>query len=198
MKKTHLIAAAAAQIVILAISGCTSQSLEESYSKMEDTISSYIESNFSDETRYAIHRYGGSSRITVIPQPEEPETPENAPATGASATDTLKQNGKVTFDYAGFILGNSFPPTDMFTASTKELADEGGLWGDETTFTPVTVRLSDGNLLEGLRKGLLGVSEGEECYIIFSAKYGFGNMTVNAIPKMSSLIYHIWVLDIEN
>lgn len=198
MKKKHLMAAAAAQIVMLAASGCTSQSLEESYSKMEDSISSYIESNFSDETRYTVHRYGGSNRITVIPQPENPDTPDNAPDTRAGAADTLKQNGKVTFDYAGYILGSSFPPTEMFTASTKELADEGGLWGDETTFTPVTVRLGDGNLLEGLRKGLLGVSEGEECYIIFSAKYGFGNMAVNAIPKMSSLIYHIWVLDIEN
>ena len=92
-------------------------------------------------------------------------------------------------------------PIRRFTriaATTQELADQGGLWGDSTVFQPVSVNLSDRHLLEGLRNGLLGVYAGEECYIIFSPEYGFGNDEVNAIPKMSSLMYHIWIHSIEN
>ena len=181
--------ALAAALFYLVCAGCTSQNLEKTYATLEENIDKYITTNFSDSSLYTIHRNAGSNRITVNPSDSSDfEMP----------SDTLMAGGNVVFDYAMYIFGNSFPPTNMIAATTQELADQGGLWGDSTVFQPVSVNLSDRHLLEGLRNGLLGVYAGEECYIIFSPEYGFGNDEVNAIPKMSSLMYHIWIHSIEN
>ena len=53
-------------------------------------------------------------------------------------------------------------------------------------------------LLEGLRKGLEGVRAGEECEIMFSGKYGYGNKTFGIIPATSALLYKIWVVGVSN
>ena len=180
---------AAAVLALSQISACTSQSLETTYATLEESIDRYIASHFSDSVAYTIHRNAGSNRVTVNPSDS---------AGFEIPSDTLMAGGTVVFDYALDLFGNSFPPQDMRAATTEELAGQGGIWGDSTTFVPVTVNLSDKHLLPGLRNGLLGVYAGEECYILFSAKYGFGNKEINAIPKMSSLMYHVWVHSIEN
>jgi FKBP-type peptidyl-prolyl cis-trans isomerase len=46
--------------------------------------------------------------------------------------------------------------------------------------------------------GLEGVKAGEECEIIFSGKYGFGNKAFGMIPAKSALLYKIWVVSISN
>ena len=43
-----------------------------------------------------------------------------------------------------------------------------------------------------------GVKAGEECEIIFSGKYGFGNDSFGIIPANSALLYKIWVISISN
>ena len=177
--------------ILAAVAGCKSQSLEETYASLEESIDKYITSNFSDSSLYEVHRNKGSNRITVIPS--------DSVAAGLDMSDTLKAEGRVVFDYAFYIFDNSFPPRTMISSSLEDLATEGGIWtGDSTVFVPADVRLSGDELLEGLKNGLLGVYAGEECYIVFSAQYGFGTKAVNAIPKMTSLMYHIWVHSIEN
>lgn len=52
-------------------------------------------------------------------------------------------------------------------------------------------------MIEGLRNGLEGVRAGEECYIVFSGKYGYGNKVHGNIPVNSALLYHIRVLSVE-
>lgn len=188
-EQIKILAVAAVAAALSCVSGCTSQSLETTYASLEDAIDRYITTNFSDSSAYTVHRYSGSNRITVL----------LADSLGfVMPEDTLMAGGTVTFDYALYLFDSSFPPRNMIAATTEELATQGGVWGDESVFVPATVNLSDKQLLEGLRKGLMGVYAGEECYILFSPKYGFGNTEINAIPKMSSLIYHVWVLDIEN
>ena len=61
----------------------------------------------------------------------------------------------------------------------------------------LTVELGPDDLIEGLEKGLRGVTEGEECYIFFSAKYGYYNSSVGIVPSMSALMYHVNVLEIK-
>ena len=58
--------------------------------------------------------------------------------------------------------------------------------------------MTDVHLVEGLRNGLLGVRTGEECEILFSGKYGFGNEIFGTIPVNSALLYKIWVVGVSN
>ena len=53
-------------------------------------------------------------------------------------------------------------------------------------------------LLEGLRNGLIGVRNGEQCKILFSGKYGFGDEEFGIIPTNSALAYEIWVEAVSN
>jgi FKBP-type peptidyl-prolyl cis-trans isomerase len=48
-------------------------------------------------------------------------------------------------------------------------------------------------LQSGLANGLAGVKAGEKCDIVFSAKYGFGNTVVYNVPKLTPLIFEVWV-----
>ena len=60
------------------------------------------------------------------------------------------------------------------------------------------INISEAKLLDGLRKGLMGVRAGEECEILFTGKYGFGNDTFGMIPAKSALLYKIWVVSVTN
>jgi FKBP-type peptidyl-prolyl cis-trans isomerase len=42
------------------------------------------------------------------------------------------------------------------------------------------------------------VKGGEECQILFTGKYGFGNKAFGIIPANSALVYKIWVESISN
>jgi FKBP-type peptidyl-prolyl cis-trans isomerase len=60
-----------------------------------------------------------------------------------------------------------------------------------------TVELGPRDLMKGLEKGLEGVAEGEECYIFFSAKYGYYDESIGIVPSMSALMFHVNVLEIK-
>jgi FKBP-type peptidyl-prolyl cis-trans isomerase len=60
------------------------------------------------------------------------------------------------------------------------------------------VNMAEAELLEGIRNGLAGVQSGEECEILFTAKYGYGNRTFGIIPVNSALHYRIWVVGVSN
>ncbi|MBO4571002.1 MAG: FKBP-type peptidyl-prolyl cis-trans isomerase [Bacteroidales bacterium] len=76
---------------------------------------------------------------------------------------------------------------NVFTSSpsTRFLTDE------------VTVELGPNDLVKGLEKGLEGVAKGEECYVFFSAKYGYYDSSLGVVPPMSALMFHIKTLDIK-
>ena len=68
---------------------------------------------------------------------------------------------------------------------------------DTTIFQPSTFRL-DNNLVEGLRLGLHGVQPQDECYILFTGEYGYGNKENGTIPAKSALVYYILVENVAN
>lgn len=189
MNWKHIVTAAAIAAATIC-SGCSAASLEQEYNKSEEAIDKFVQSRFSDDTLYRVVRQDGVTRVTILPQAA------TADRTASASGDTLAPGGTVTFDYAGYIFDSSLPPRQMFATTIRQMAEEAGLWGDDATFSPVTARLSEGELIEGLRRGLRGVTAGEECYIIFSGKYGFGNKSVNAIPKLSPLFYYIKVISL--
>ena len=87
----------------------------------------------------------------------------------------------------------------IFATNYQQFADAYG-WNitDDSAFGAVKVNLAKDQLLEGLRKGLAGVREGEECYILFSGKYAFGKKATGTIPANAPLAYHILVTGVEN
>ena len=101
--------------------------------------------------------------------------------------------------YAGYIFSNGYSSSSIFATNHASTAKAAGweLTGMDYENGTV-VDLSDKNLIEGLRKGLVGVRPSEECYIIFPAEYGMGDKSVGTIPAGSPLIYRVWVIDIEN
>lgn len=60
-----------------------------------------------------------------------------------------------------------------------------------------TVELSPKSIVKGLANGLEGAAQGEECYIFFSAKYGYYDASIGTVPPMSALMFHVNVLDIK-
>lgn len=175
---TSVLKAFAAAMISAAASGCTKQSLETTYSNQENRIDSFITSQLEANETYSVIHNNGSNRLII---------------SGGSGSE-LKQGGTVSFYYAGYIFsGSSISPSNLFATNNEAAANEAGWSLTDPDYSIKTVRLSEDELLKGLYYGLEGVRAGEECLILFSGKYGFGNRHVGTIPANSALAYHIWV-----
>lgn len=182
MKKASLIIC-----LLLTLLSCTRQQLENAYSTQEDNIDKYATSLMSkDPTSYAVYN-SGSVRVVVN---------DNI---GKGVGDSLATNGVVSFRYAGYVFKNSISASALFATNKQDEAEKAG-WSitDESAYDILTVKLGEDDLLDGLRHGLVGVKAGQESYILFSGKYGYGNMSSGTIPAKSALAYHIWVESISN
>jgi len=181
MKRSTLLFTAG--LCLLGLS-CTTQSLQSVYDAQEKKIDSFVSARISAGALRSTYN-GGSVRVVL--------------SEGFSA-DSLAADGVVSFYYAGYTLnGTSTSKNYLFATNRKEEAEAAG-WAlsDTTGFGLETLVLDDGELVEGLRNGLEGVRSGEECYILFSGKYGFGKRALGTIPARSALVYHIWVESITN
>ena len=172
---------------ILATS-CVKEQLETVYNKQEEQIDKYInkailttdESGNPDTLR--VVRNDGSNRIVIK----------------EGIGDELAKDGYVSFYYAGYTFNGSVSSSNMFSTNRLESAVEVGWSAEESEYTLYEISLKDAELLPGLRSGLEGVKAGEECEILFSAKYGFGNKPLGMIPAKTALLYKIWVVGVTN
>ena len=69
---------------------------------------------------------------------------------------------------------------------------------DSESYSIRTLDLSETDLIEGLKKGIKGVKGGQECIILFSGKYGYGNKSLGTIPANAALAFHLWVESVSN
>lgn len=167
---------------------CVKTQLETTYNKQEDQIDKYIESHMvvqneeggTDTLR--VIRNGGANRLVL------------KEGTG----EGLTSDGKISLYYAGYTFSGNVSPSNLFGTNMLSAAEESGWRPEDVEDIPYEIGLADPELLEGLRKGLEGVKTGEECEILFSAKYGFGNKSFGIIPAKSALLYRIWVLEVTN
>lgn len=166
----------------LVSSSCIKEKLEVTYNKQEDSISSYIDSAIGKDAGYTAVNNAGSNRLTLV-QGEGEE---------------LKNDGYITFYYAGYIFEGSVSPANLFATNRQASADDAGWDLTESNYEALTINLAEDKLLPGLKNGLAGVKAGEECEILFSGKYGFGNHTFGMIPANSALLYKIWVIGVSN
>lgn len=181
MKADKLLVALIALVMVFA---CSKEEVKLRYSRQEQNIESFVNSTLkSVDTAYVVYNKG-VTRLVV------------APGDG----DSLSVNGTVSFHYAGYVLsGSSVSASNMFATNSEEVAKGSG-WtlSDDSVFEVKTVKLSESGFIKGLKYGLEGVKAGQECYILFSGKYGFGKRELGTIPANSALVYRIWVESVSN
>jgi len=161
-------------------SSCVKEKLMETYNKQEESIDKYISSTLKDDMRVTYNN--GSARLTL----KEGEGEE------------LKAGGSVGFYYAGFTFKGSIAAANLFGTNHQPTAEAYKWTLTDPDYNILEINLKDDRLLEGVRNGLTGVKAGEECEILFSGKYGFGNSTFGIIPAKSALAFKIWVVSVSN
>ncbi len=167
---------------------CLKNQLETTYNKQEEQIDKYIESHMvvkNDEggtDTLRVVRNGGANRLVL------------KEGTG----EALTGDGYVSFYYAGYTFSGNVSTANMFATNMLSIAEEAGWNAEDVEDDLYEVNMKDAEFTEGLRNGLEGVRAGEECEIIFSAKYGFGNKTLGIIPAKTALLYRIWIIGVTN
>ena len=196
-----------AALSIAAVS-CMKDKLETTYSKQETQIDAYITKNM------VVKR--DSTKMEVTPNTEDP-TKNDTTYTKVQWEDTLSveynkgaarlikkegtgdrlnEKGAVSFHYAGYVFTSQ--PTTLFATNDEQTAKGENFTLTDAEYGLFEADMTDVQLVEGLRNGLLGVRTGEECEIIFSGKYGFGNEVFGTIPVNSALLYKIWDITVSN
>lgn len=165
---------------VIGMSSCVKQKLEAEYTNQENKIDSYISKAKKDTMTVTYN--GGSTRLTIKQGSGEP----------------LEKNGAVSFYYAGYVFNGSITDANLFGTNHKETAEKAKWDLTDADYSIYETDLSDARLLEGIKNGLKGVRSGEECEILFTGKYGFGNSTFGIIPANSALAFKIWVVGVSN
>lgn len=155
--------------LLAVLAACTKEDRKNQLVTQEEAIDRYI----SSLRKVRIARNGGSNRLVYIE---------------GKGADSLAAGDSVKFFYAGYLFsngkGNLFATNDTTVAAQKGFELSGGI---EKRV------LSSKDMVTGLANGLVGAREGEMCEVVFSAKYGYDNDIVYDVPKMSPLIFQVWV-----
>ena len=167
MKKVLLI-----MWTILLFASCAKEDRNNMIVNQEEAIDRYI-SQLED---VRVVRNGGASRLVYI---------EGEGSHSLAAGDSVK------FYYAGYVFSGG--KGALFATNNPEIAanNDFPLAGGIEERVP-----GRGDMVKGLANGLMGARAGEKCDVVFSAKYGYGNTAVYNVPKMTPLIFEIWVEDI--
>ncbi len=176
----------AAGLALALAAACSKQSLQATYDKQSSYIEAFVQSQMKADTTATLRENGGSYRLLVHD-------------TLDVRRDSLLEGGQVSLYYACYTLsGNSLNSSNLVATNLKQLAKAAG-WNlsDTTRYKLDTLRLG-ADLVPGLRNGLLGVQAGDQGYILFTGKYGYGNTERGTIPAKSALAYQIWIESVKN
>jgi FKBP-type peptidyl-prolyl cis-trans isomerase len=186
-----------AMLLCFAASSCMKEKLAATYNSQEASIDKYItgsmyvkRSGVSEKTgndttwtdTLRIVRNGGVNRLV---QKE-------------GLGEELKPGGNIAFYYAGYIFKGSKNSNILFATNRQEIAAEKKWELTDASYEMLQLDLAKTRLIDGLRKGLIGVKGGEECEIMFSGQYAFGDNEFGTIPANSALLYYIWVEAVSN
>ena len=174
------------KIAIMAVTllSCTKESREMMYSSQETRIESFVSSQLKSNPDMKVVYNEGSVRLVL----------------NAGEGVELNARGKASIYYAGYDFSSgSINSSKMFATNNYETAVSSG-WelSDESIYEPLLIDMTDDSIIDGLRSGLAGVREGEECYILFTGKHAFGKEKNGTIPANSPLAFRVWVESIEN
>ncbi|MBQ7772373.1 MAG: FKBP-type peptidyl-prolyl cis-trans isomerase [Bacteroidales bacterium] len=169
-------------LICLTSVSCLKEKLEEAYNKQETAIDKYIANALSSNESYTVTYNNGSSRLTRL----------------AGEGEALKAGGSVSFYYAGYTFNGSISSSGLFVTNHQETAESEKFILTDADYSLYEITIGETELIEGLHNGLIGVQAGEECEILFSGKYAFGNSTFGIIPANSALAFKIWVVGVSN
>lgn len=175
---SYVIEALALVTVVTLGNSCTKEALELTYASQEDKIDKYITSLVQKDTTLRVEYNDGVSRVVL--------------KEGSGAE--LGAGGNVSIFWGGYTFTTGFSMSNLFATNDIAQAESAG-WDtkDKANFNELNININDKGLLSGLRSGLKGVREGEECYVIFSGKHGFGKKSVGTVPPNSALLYYVKV-----
>lgn len=108
---------------------------------------------------------------------------------------SVKPGDSLWFDYAAYIFSSG--KGTLFDTNIYEIAKLSGAQLDFDYLVTRREIVGKGKLIAGLDRGVVGAKKGERCYVIFSARHGFGNTQIGLVPKMSPIILEVWVKDIK-
>lgn len=171
-------------LAILFLGACGGNSLQTTYTNQAEKIDKWVDSQLKSHPEYRAVYNDGVVRLII------------AEGTG----DYLEKGGKLTFTYTGYTFDNySVSNSNIFATNDADLAGTAR-WNltDESVFTPTTIVLGRDDLVKGLEMGLEGICEGEDCYIVFSGKYGFGRKRLGTIPANTAICYRILANEVVN
>lgn len=168
-----------ATLLIMALTSCMGNKLEQTYNNQESRIDSYISSKGEG---YRSVRNGGANRLIL----KEGEG------------EALETDGFVSFYYAGYTFSGSISSSNLFVTNHHETAQQANWDLTDAEYLIYEIHMADAKLIPGLKDGLLGVRAGEECEILFSGKYGFGDEQFGIIPANSAQLWKIWVVGVAN
>ena len=170
-------------LALAALTGCKS-SLETTFNTQSEKIESYVSKQVESHPDYRVVYNDGVVRMVV----SEGEGEE------------LTRGQKITFWYAGYVFSSyTVNNNALFVTNDADIAAAAkwDLSDPESRFQPVTVTLGKDKLVRGLELGLDGVRVGEDCYIFFSGKYGFGKLPIGTIPANAPICYHLRIEETE-
>lgn len=195
-------------ILCMSAASCVKDKLEETYSRQETQIDTYLTKN------RVVKR--DSIQIIITPNADDP-TKNDTTKVKVEWEDTLDvvynngaarliktegtgpeltENGAVSFYYAGYIFSSS--PSTLFATNHRETAEGAKFELTDADYELIEADMTKARMIDGLRNGLIGVRSGEECEIVFSGKHGFGDEIFGTIPVNSALLYKIWVVGVSN
>ena len=187
-------------IICCLASSCVKEKLETIYQKQESQIDSYLSKNNTAKRDSTIIYEDGTKKDTTWT--EELQIVYNRGAARLvkkkGSGPKLAADGAVSFYYAGYTFNGSFSASNLFVTNHQATAEQAGWNLTDADYQIYEISMNDAKLTQGLRDGLLGVKAGEECEIVFSAKYGFGNKPLGMIPAKTALLYKIWVVGVTN
>lgn len=115
-------------------------------------------------------------------------------------TTSFADNAVVRNDGANRVILTEGTGVQAAAGDTVEMQLTGYVFnsapGDQFLSERVRTVVGKGKLLPGLDRGLIGVTQGEGCLVLFSAKYGYYDESVGVVPPMSALCFDVLVLDI--
>lgn len=208
-------------ILVLAMTSCMGSKLELTYNNQEGKIDSYLKTRMLVKKSYSrTDTLGFKLDTTALDNGTiQIDTSWITEKIDSSWTDTLgvvrngganrlivkegegevlDRNGFVSFYYAGYTFSGSFSASNLFITNHKETAEQSNWNLTDSDMMIYEINMGDAKLIPGLKDGLLGVRSGEECEIVFSGKYGFGNEDFGIIPANSAQLWKIWVVGVTN
>ena len=188
----RIIRISALTLLCITALSCIKEKLEVTYNKQESNIDKYIESN---RYKTGTDEDGNSMTDTLRVVNNEGS---NRLILKEGTGEGLKENGTIAFYYAGYVFNSNKSAANLFITNHEETAQDANWTLTDEDFSLYQINIGETELVDGLKKGLIGVRSGEHCQIIFSGKYGFGNKAFGIIPANSALLYEIWVEAISN